>query len=273
MRCLPSFIDGMGPAGGVAGAGDLGLVAVGFVASSFLASLGRGKKAVYKTDFEKGFIFFFNQKKEVAPTTSSVGFSSPSLFVVVLLLLLLTHIVRFPCGGRGCSKRVGAVTVRQDTSALPHASRVLGWAMGQGSIPPPRTFWGPARCTQHQRRAFFAMQKLGRKYFCGHLSICGQCSPSHPINTLPGVLIVHCKKLRSPGGHGPKPCHKVQPHPLPVPLPSPAAAGSPRKFCSGLRRDEKGVFSLEGSLLLFKRLHRNSLNSLKLKDLKPTTKK
>lgn len=132
-------------AGGFAGAGALGLVTVGFVASSFLASLGRGKKLFTKQILKRDS-FFFNQK-EVAPTTSNVGFSSPSLFVVVLLLLLLTHIAHFPCGGHGCSKCVGAVTVRQDTSALPHAGRVLGWAMGQGSIPPATHILGP--CTLH----------------------------------------------------------------------------------------------------------------------------
>lgn len=149
MRCLPSFIDEMGPAGGLGRRvcwswrprfGDSRICSF-----KFPCFLREGKKAVYKTDFEKGFIFF--NQKEVAPTTSNVGFSSPSLFVVVLLLLLLTHIAHFPCGGHGCSKCVGAVTVRQDTSALPHAGRVLGWAMGQGSIPPATHILGP--CTLH----------------------------------------------------------------------------------------------------------------------------
>lgn len=126
--------------------------------------------------------------------------------MVVLLLLLLTHIVRFPCGGRGCSKRVGAVTVRQDTSALPHAGRGLGWAMGQGSIPPPRTFWGPARCTQHQRRAVFAMQKLGKKYFCGHLSISGQCLSLSPHKYTPWSAHCALQEAQKPrGGTVPSP--------------------------------------------------------------------
>lgn len=166
MRCLPSFIDGMGPAGGFAGAGDLGLVAVGFVASSFLASLGRGKKLFTKQILKRDSFFFFNQKKEVAPTTSNVGFSSPSLFVVVFfLLLLLTHIARFPCGGRGCSKRVGAVTVRQNTSALPHASRVLGWAMGQGSITPATHILGPRTLHPAPETCVFCYAKTGEKIF------------------------------------------------------------------------------------------------------------
>lgn len=104
------------------------------------------------------------------------------------------------------------------------------------------------------------------------VSISGRCFPSHPINTLTGVLVVHCKKLGSPRGHGPKHCYRAQPHP-PVPRPSPAAAGSPRKLCSSLGRDGKGFVPWRDLFCFFKRLHRNSLNSLKLKDLKPTTEK
>lgn len=126
----------------------------------FPCFLREGKKAVYKTDFEKGFFFFFFliRRRRLLPPQPNVGFSSPSLFVVVFFLsLLLTHIVRFQCGGLSCSKRVGAATMRQDTSDLPHTSGGLGWAVGQGSIPPPRTFRGPARCIQHQRPAVSAM--------------------------------------------------------------------------------------------------------------------
>lgn len=82
-----------------------------------------------------------------------------------MLLLLLTHIVRFPCGGRGCSKRVGAVTVRQDTSALPHASRVLGWAMGQGSITPATHILGPRTLHPAPETCIFCYAKTGEKIF------------------------------------------------------------------------------------------------------------